>query len=486
MRYRHVVRHRLFPGSGCTHRPGHMNGRMKVLMAATIGLPVLGVAMALLSLPSSAPPSTDVAHPDTPVDRAAFEHPVEGLTDAQRTEFLEGRSLVGQSWVIAPSLDDDVDGLGPLYNRLACESCHDRNGRGSAPADGAAPRSMLVRVSIPGHDAHGGPRPHPIYGTQIEDQAVPGVTPEARVRLHWENLLVTLKDGETLVLRRPQAVLSNPGHGPFNADLLTSIRVGQPLYGLGLLTAVPEATLKALQDPDDRNGDGISGRFNQVWGMAARQTVRGLFGWKANEPTLRQQIAGALSGDMGLTSFLNPVEVCPPNDPACRNQPTGGQPEISAAQLDAMTFYLSALEAPEPRHPDAPQIRAGSEIFRNLGCPACHVPTLKTGSEAPLPQLRDRTIHPYSDLLLHDMGPGLADGRPDYDASGSEWRTPPLWGLGLQEEIGGSPGYLHDGRARTASEAILWHGGEGQNARDAFAAAPRSQREALLAFLNSL
>jgi CxxC motif-containing protein (DUF1111 family) len=261
--------------------------------------------------------------------------------------------------------------------------------------------------------------------------------------------------------------------------------VAPAVFGVGLLEAVPEAHILAAADPDDTDGDGISGRPNQVADVVNGGTSLGRFGWKANVPSVEQQNAGAFHGDIGITSALFPDENCPPEQVACGSALSGGVPELDAAKLDRVTFYTRTLAVPARRDVGQPVTTEGQELFASLGCASCHLPELRTG-ESDIAALSNQVIHPYTDLLLHDMGPGLADGRPDGEASGSEWRTAPLWGIGLVDTVNGHTRFLHDGRARNLSEAILWHGGEAQASADAFRASPARARDALIAFLESL
>jgi CxxC motif-containing protein (DUF1111 family) len=286
-------------------------------------------------------------------------------------------------------------------------------------------------------------------------------------------------------LRRPRYELVDLAFGSLGEGAMLSPRVAPAVIGLGLLEAVPRATLEALADPDDRDGDGISGRVNRIANDDGT-TRAGRFGWKANVASLREQNAGAALGDLGLTTPELPVENCPPVQTSCAAAPTGGSPEISAEFLDKLTLYTRLLAVPAQRDSGDWRVRHGQRLFREAGCAACHLPTLRTGPDAPLPELVDQTFHPFTDLLLHDMGDELADGRPDHDADGREWRTPPLWGIGLVEIVNGHSFLLHDGRARDLAEAILWHGGEGAAAREAFRTMSAEDRAALLRFLASL
>ena len=313
-----------------------------------------------------------------------------------------------------------------------------------------------------------------------------GVPPEGRVAVTYEEMPGTYGDGEPYSLRKPTYTFTDLRYGPMHPETRLSPRVAPAMVGLGLLEAVPAAALLALADPDDADGDGISGRANRVWDKARRQTVPGRFGWKANQPSVAQQVAGAFLGDIGITSSLFPDENCPPVAVACRQALNGGSPELSDALLGHVVFYSRTLAVPARRGVQQADVRRGRQLFDAAQCGACHTPTLRTGAVPDLPDLSAQVIHPYTDLLLHDMGAGLADGRPDFEATGSEWRTPPLWGIGLVETVNRHTYFLHDGRARNLAEAILWHGGEAEASKEYFRRLPRADREALLQFLRSL
>jgi len=416
--------------------------------------------------------------------REAYTQPLPGLSETDRELFLRGRSVFRQSWVVAPA-SDRAAGLGPLYNRLSCISCHQKNGRGRSP-DGPDERmlSMLVRLSVPGRAGDGGPKAHPVYGGQLNDEGIPGVPAEGRAAIRWRELAPqTLAGGEKVALRKPQVSFTDMAYGK-PGKMLYSLRVGQPVYGLGLLESVPAATLLAMAA--EAKPDGVKSSVNEVWDVAAQRSIVGRFGFKANMPNLRQQSAGAMLGDLGMTSSLFPEENCTPAQKACRRAPSGGHPELSDADLDAIEFYLANLAAPPQRKLTDPQVVLGAKVFTDTGCTACHRPSLQTGPNERFPLTANRSIAPYTDLLLHDMGRGLADGRPDYQANGRQWRTPPLWGIGLVPLINEHSQYLHDGRARNLQEAILWHDGEARAARQRYAATAKKRREALLAFLQSL
>ena len=435
----------------------------------------------LIGLLASLMASADTSHTGT--HREAFAQPFAGLDEGQLERFFRGRSLFRQAWVIAPSRDEAVDGLGPLYNRVSCIACHPKNGRGQAPEQGQPMRSMLLRLSVPGRDRHGGPAPHPVYGDQLNEFGIPGVPGEGRALVHWQEQTVQLSDGERVSLRQPRIELSELAYGPLDA-VHTSARVGTPVFGLGLLEAVDENTLQAMAA--EAKPDGVKGLVNQVWSVERQRSEAGRFGLKANQPDLRQQIAHAMVGDLGITSSLAPKQNCTPTQLACAQARNGGEPELDALQLGDLYFYLAHLAVPTRRQRTEPTVMQGEKLFAALGCASCHRPVLVTGKHPLYPALSHQRIEPYTDLLLHDMGDGLADGRDDFLATGRQWRTPALWGIGLSERITPGSGFLHDGRARTLPEAILWHGGEATPARQRFAALHAADRQALIAFLNSL
>lgn len=417
----------------------------------------------------------------------AFSLSAPGLTRDEERFFGVGNALFNQNWVTAPASTTARDGLGPFFNARSCAGCHFKDGRGRPPAfDGERPTGFLVRLGVPGgHDAVGGTLGDDRYGSQVQDDAVLGFAPEARVLVRYTEAPGTYADGTRFSLRRPRIEFRDEAYGPI-AGLAVSARVANQMSGMGLLEAVPASALEALADPDDRDGDGVSGRANRVWDVRRQTHTVGRFGWKAEQPTVRQQVASAFHGDMGITSSVFNAENCTVAPAGCTEAPTGGAPEIEDRNLDHVALYASTLAVPARRGWDARDVRRGQRLFTEIGCASCHVPQLQTGRSAVAAVLSDQTIRPYTDLLLHDMGDGLADGFTVFGASGREWRTPPLWGLGLFQTVNGHQELMHDGRARGAEEAILWHGGEGAAARERFRRLDRQERDALVAFLNSL
>ena len=417
-------------------------------------------------------------------DPAAYSAAVSGLDSAQNAEFRNGEAEFRQRWVVPFHIGGQW-GRGPLSNGEACSDCHAANGRGRAPDhEGMPMQSMLVRLSIPGAAEDGGPLAHPVYGIQLQSIGVLGKVPEeGRARVRYSEQKVTLEDGEIVSLRKPQFGIHNLRYGALEPEVMLSARVAQPVFGMGLLEAVPDSVLIELAQTQKQAGRG--GRTNLVFDPMQGRKVIGRFGHKANQPSLPQQVATALVEDLGVTSRLFPVDNCTTAQSVCGKVPSVGTLELSDARFQALLFYLRAVSPPERRDRDNAKVMHGEKLFEAAGCGQCHVPSLRTG-DAPLAALANRTIHPYTDLLLHDMGEGLSDGRPDFGAGPRDWRTAPLWGIGLSGAVNGNATYLHDGRARTLIEAIVWHGGEAQSSRDAFVAMQRQEREALLAFLASL
>ncbi|MFO0678428.1 MAG: di-heme oxidoredictase family protein [Polyangiaceae bacterium] len=470
-----------------------------------------GAALVPVAGCSSAGPGdtagTDAGTADAPVDEVgveksggettvfdetsnAFTFAARNLSDAHRDAFALGDHFFNRNWVTAPASIEGNDGLGPTFNATSCSACHFRDGRGAPPRSETEDfLALLVRLSIPGENAHGGPVDEPNYGGQFNPSAILGVPAEGKVRVGYDEVPGTFGDGEAYALRKPVYTFSDLAFGPFAAGTMTSPRVAPAMIGLGLLQAIDEATIVGMADPDDTNGDGISGRENRVWSDVRGRVELGRFGWKANQPDIRQQTAGASLGDMGITTSLYLHENCPSVQTACRAAPSGGtatEPELSDQKLDAMTSYGLTVAVPARRRWTEPTVRDGEKVFAKLGCASCHVTKLVTGSLEGFPELSNQTIRPYTDMLLHDMGDGLADGRPDFRATGNEWRTTPLWGMGLQRVVAKHTFLLHDGRARDAKEAILWHGGEAEVSKEAFRNAPKAERDALLGFLDSL
>tara|TARA_Y100001956_G_C4125756_1_gene189992 strand:+ start:1253 stop:2653 length:1401 start_codon:yes stop_codon:yes gene_type:complete len=424
----------------------------------------------------------------------AYSMPAGNLPMTKRLDFSVGNSFFRNPWVQAPASTDARDGLGPLFNTNGCQNCHIKDGRGHPPEkDDLHAVSMLVRLSIPAMTPEqkvafikDGVIPEPTYGGQLQDFALQDQTAEGQINITYTDVPVKFQDGTTITLRKPNLKIVDLGYGKMHPDTQFSARVAPPMIGLGLLESIPDETLLTWADENDQDGDGISGKTNKVWDVQANDFAIGRFGWKAGQPNLMQQNAAAFNGDVGLTSNLFPNENCTSNQTLCDDLPNGGNPEVSDKILNFVEFYSQHLAVPIRRNVNDPVVKQGQALFAKAGCESCHKTNVKTGIRDGLPALSNQIIHPYTDMLLHDMGEGLADNRPEYLANGREWRTAPLWGIGYTEEVNGHTYFLHDGRARNLMEAVLWHGGEAENAKNTVLTFNQSERKALVAFLNSL
>lgn len=438
-------------------------------------------------------------------DSNAFSHASANMPFEKELNFKIGNGFFKRVWVSAPSSTQAADGLGPIFNAKSCQRCHIKDGRGHPPVanfpDDTAV-SMFLRLSIPPQNDADRQLlatykqvviAEPTYGGQLQDFSIQGVPSEGRMHISYEEIDVVLSDGETASLRKPRYKVVDLNYGPLHPETMLSPRVAPQMIGLGLLELVPEADIMALADPMDEDGDGISGKANRVWDVRSGTPNLGRFGWKAGNPTVEQQSQGAFTGDIGISTPLFPTAAgeCTSNQTECLNAPSGASPnyenlEAHSTIADLVTFYSRNLAVPARRRADDQTVLYGKQIFNDIGCADCHQPSFTTGPSPDMPWLANQKIWPYTDMLLHDMGDGLADGRPEGLADGREWRTAPLWGIGLTETVNGHTNFLHDGRARSLLEAILWHGGEAQAARDAVTDMPKPDRDALLEFVGSL
>jgi CxxC motif-containing protein (DUF1111 family) len=435
----------------------------------------------------------------------AFSQSSGNLDFKREFDFKIGNAVFRKLWVSAPASTKSSDGLGPLFNARGCQNCHLKDGRGHPPAANWPEEdatSFLMRFSIPPQTeeqrmsiAEGRLRSvdDPVYGGQLQPLSIQGHEAEGKIHIDYAEEPVTLAGGKTVNLRRPHYRIERLAYGPLADQIMLSPRVAPQMIGLGLLELVPEDQILAHADPDDKDGDGISGRPQHVWSEEQRRIMLGRFGHKAGAPTVSQQSADAFAGDIGISTSLvpRPSGDCTLAQPLCLNAPNGGDPAAGTPEVEdklfkLVAFYSRNLAVPARRNSADPNILAGKAVFHASGCAGCHQPKFVTGSSADQPHLSAQLIWPYTDLLLHDMGEGLADDRPEGQADGREWRTAPLWGIGLTQIVNGHTLFLHDGRARGIEEAIMWHGGEAQAARDAFAALPEADREKLIAFVNSL
>ena len=433
-----------------------------------------------------------------------FSHPSANLTFEGRQAFLVGNGLFRKDWVSSPSSTQASDGLGPLFNARSCQGCHTKDGRGTVPGFEPVDRSdsvaLLLRLSVPPDSPEQQRQleageiallPDPVYGVQLQNFSVAGLPAEGSLKIDYEPVTVALNGGETATLMKPTYRIENLGYGPMRDDVRVSPRLAQPMIGLGLLEAIHPVDILANAEVD--HGDGISGRPNWTRDARTGERLLGRFNWKASQPTVEQQSAVAFSNDMGLSTPLFPSHHgdCTSTQTACRDMPHGAQPhlgehEVPAELMDFVTSYAVNLAVPQRRDVDDARVLAGKKLFYEANCVACHVPKYVTRRDAERPEHRFQLIWPYTDMLLHDMGEGLADQVSEHDATGSEWRTPPLWGIGLTRTVNPGATWLHDGRARSLLEAVLWHGGEAQAARDRVVSMTPQERADLIRFLESL
>lgn len=427
----------------------------------------------------------------SPLDRHAFSQPQSNLSFADREQFNLGNGLFRKFWVSSPATTQVSDGLGPLFNARSCQSCHVKDGRGHLPTEGEAASPFFLQMGW--FDAiekvwQGDEN----YGRQLQTAAVPGHLAEAAVQISFSNETVEFADGETIELRYPTYTLNNLAFGQMDVRTQFSPKIAPQMVGMGLLAAISETDILANEDVEDTDKDGISGRASRV--LVDGETRLGRFGLKAAKLGVKEQSAGAFSGDMGLSTSLHPSNSgeCTDSQAVCLEAPHGeqarlGEHEVPDPLLDLVTFYSSNLALPVRRNVSDAEVLKGKSLFYNSGCVSCHVPKYVTSRDAPNKQHQFQLIWPYTDLLLHDMGEDLADGvGHDGGATSNEWRTPPLWGIGLTQTVNTRASYLHDGRARSLLEAVMWHGGEATPSRESVHQFPVSDREALVAFLESL
>lgn len=453
---------------------------------------------------------------------SAFSAHVANLSDVVRIrQFNIGDDFFENAWIEKTSSTELRDGLGPLFNNNACQDCHVRDGRGFAPGDAGSETenrfSTLIFKAVK-TDITPEQREKMLNGTmgsvgdsgaggQLQQEAIFGIQKEANFAVSYTYEKITFDDGFEVELRRPQWRLENnyaeQGYD-FDSDTLFSPRVAPPMIGMGLLELISQSDLMTKHDPDDSDNDGISGKLNTVWHVLKNSTDVGRFGWKAGQPSVRQQAAGAFNGDMGLTSSIFPVDGCLEHQIDCREAPNGNGDsvrdydfEVSDSVLDSIEFYGRHLAVPIRRKADDNDVLAGKKLFFDAKCDSCHSERFTTAEDPDLPELSNQTIYPYTDLLLHDMGPDLADvdidnnpgsaeALTEYQATAREWRTSPLWGIGLTHNVNPDATFLHDGRARTIMEAVLWHGGEAEASKNAVLKFDATERSHFLAFLMDL
>jgi CxxC motif-containing protein (DUF1111 family) len=464
-------------------------------------LSLLSLTMAVLPVSAASPGTPKVK---TVIPQEVYKQPVPGMSAKDKQRFIKGERVFTNFWIavnnpVIPLIWDLSQsgpgggewGLGPMFMATNCAGCHLNAGRGRAlDASGLRVFQQLVRLSIPGETPHGGPKPDPNYGQDIQSfDMVTRSDPDARagegeVFIDWVNSNFTFPDGSTIELRKPSVRVENLNFGPLADNVMISLRNTQAILGMGYLEAISEKDI--LKQVEKQKAMGLNGRPNYVRDDINKKISLGRFGWKANQPSIKQQVASAFLADIGINSAIYPEQSCTPVQKECLAAISGKEPELRDELWEPITFWSQSLDVPAQRNRETAEFKTGEKLFESAGCSGCHVPEMRTGKYAAVPQLSNKLIRPYTDLLLHDMGPDLADGRSDFKASGSDWRTPPLWGIGLSMQVNASNSFLHDGRARNLLEAIVWHGGEAKTSRDKFIAFTKKQRDELIYFLSSI
>jgi CxxC motif-containing protein (DUF1111 family) len=434
-----------------------------------------------------------------------FQQSVNNIGIANMQRFVAGRRLFHTSFADGthsespndnPVFTQHANQLGARYTNIRCIACHTLDGRSAPPTLGNALDTMTVLTAAASSASF--ITPDATYGLNVQQHSSGGA-PDYSVSVQsYQTTTHTLPDGEVVQLQTPVYAFKGPVPAQY------SVRQAPQVIGMGLLEAVDESTILALADPTDRDGDGVRGVPNWVTDPETGQLHLGRFGWKASKATVRQQAGTALIQDIGVTSPVAKSSACQRGVANC-NASASGTTSISEAEIQKLSFYLSFLGVPAQRSlrsgfpdgvavlpsldVDPTLIARGKTLFTQVKCVACHTPQMQTGNKHIFAELRNQTIHPYSDLLLHNMGAGLADTLTEGQAGPAMWRTAPLWGIGSLKYVQGGDAnvrYLHDGRARTLMEAISWHGGEADTSRTLFEGLSQADRAAVLAFLGSL
>ena len=435
------------------------------------------------------------------LNQNAFSHASANMSFERELDFKIGNAFFRRIWVSSPASTNASDGLGPLFNARACQRCHIKDGRGHAPnsADDNAV-SMLMRLSIPKSEGVSDKSltiGDPVYGGQLQDFSVAGINSEGQIAIEYTEIPVPLNGGEVVNLRKPRYQINNLMYGDLHKDIMLSPRVAPQMIGLGLLEAISADDILSQEDVDDANGDGISGKANKVWSPSQQKMMLGRFGLKAGQATLTDQNQAAFNGDLGLSTptQTNAYGDCTEAQRDCLRMPHGKDPqagegvedlEVSEQVVEQVLHYTRNLAVPARRNESDPQVLAGKQLFYQSNCIACHTPKFITPRETAAVEQSRQLIWPYTDMLLHDMGKGLADNSPEGLANGQEWRTPPLWGIGLTPLVNDHSQYLHDGRARSLLEAILWHGGEAEQSKQKVVTMTPIERSQLIKFIESL
>ena len=417
-------------------------------------------------------------------NREAFAAPIPSLNLSKMRLFTGGRHLFRRSWTAAPSSVKSLDGLGPVFNRVSCSGCHVKDGRGKPPEEGSNKfRSMVIKLGLIKNNKL---EPDPNYGFQLNDKSILGVPYEGKALINYEKKTIFFNDGSYIHLSTPNYYFSSLSFGPFHKDTKYSGRVAPAVFGLGLIEAIKEEDILKKSDPNDIDNDGVSGRPHYILDIISNSKKIGKFGWKATRASLLHHIAGAASQDMGLTSNIFPKQNCIKTQIKCIAQISGGSPEMSDEQINRLLIYMQTLAPPRQRKLKNKVVSNGNDLFNKIGCDKCHTPSYKTGSHEKHSELSNKIIKPYSDFLLHDMGPSLDDSLIEGQALSSEWKTPPLWGIGLIKKVNKHTRFLHDGRAKSIEEAIIWHGGEAEEIKNNYLNLNKEERNHILKFLNSL
>ncbi len=427
-------------------------------------------ASALLAACESPPRSVGVSVQDD----AHPPQPWRPLTPSEQASFDLGYSVFNTDWVPANSPPGRIDGLGPVFNSQSCDACHNSRRRGRGPrGDGDAPPDLVIQLGrrLPDGTVQRGTAE---YGFVLNPLAVKGFRPEARISIRYEAQIRTLADGTRLELRAPHYQLSELSGPALPPDTVLMPRLPPPVQGDGLLERVPRGELERIAAAQGNGRDGVHG-WVALLGSRADAPV-GRFGWQASEPSVASQVGNAFAREMGLSNPLVGYADCGVQDTACQSAPTGGMPEVEPELFDAVVSFQRLHAVPVQRLPDLSS--PGARLFVQLGCARCHRMTLRVGSNA--------AIHPYTDLLVHEMGEELADRDIAGSAARDEWRTAPLWGMNAAYASGQPPQLLHDGRARSVDEAVLWHGGEGRAARERFARLSADERRTLVSWIQQL
>ena len=478
-----------------------MSYPLATLAACIFCTSVYGAYLGILETGEDLPGGTATHHKK--LDRNSFSHPSANLNFEQELEFKVGNAFFRRVWVSSPSSTQAADGLGPLFNSRSCQRCHIKDGRGHPPLENeTTSESLLLRLSIPPQNEQHrtlmesgrvNSIPEPVYGGQLQHLSVQGVRAEGKVNVTHNPYKINITESANIELPKPAYEITNLAYGPLHDEVMVSPRVAPQMIGLGLLESVSANSFLAHADPDDLDKDGVSGKPNMVWSSENQRMMLGRFGHKASVATINEQNQGAFSGDIGLSTPLhpNPTGDCTDTQLDCFKVPDGSSPQYEKLEAHSeitqlLLFYTRNLGVPARREHDSPDVLEGKKLFHDVGCAACHVPTYTTPEIADRPEHSNQKIWPYTDLLLHDMGDGLADNRPDGQANGREWRTAPLWGVGLTGIVNGHTRFLHDGRARTLEEAVLWHGGESAGSRAQYYSLTNPDKQKLLQFVNSL